>query len=360
MAEISYPFSADDAITGAAKAVSETQWQSMAHMWGADRVDFRLPISNTGVSIPFSPKVLSSTSVQINPGKAWVGGFYYELTSTLTVPIEANTSTTGRIDLIVVRADMAKPSVQIAVRKGTNSATPISPKPVRETGGIWEMPLYAVTVPAQNGPLDMARRAPFDIPPAVSFPWDVVQSTELAPLNSFTYDSDVDGAHTQTEYFNGRDGVQVARTLSNTYTYSPSVVGGAVGGGPVTSRNGRWRWIAPNMVWFSMRLENTSSTADMKVFGSFAFGVTLPTPASGATGQIFSGHMDNNTKAAGGLPNFVDLVGKVNKGGATSNMYIYYPNPNTLSQGLDGLGVIPRNSFITFSGVYETDAIKDR
>ncbi|MFE5092090.1 hypothetical protein ACFRCI_17295 [Streptomyces sp. NPDC056638] len=354
MAEISYPFNAANATTGATNVVSETQWQAMAHMWAADRVDFRLPISGTSNNLPFYGKVLSVTSVQIDPGKAWVGGFYYELTTSLTVPIAANTSSTGRIDLVVIRADMSKPSVNIAVRKGTNAATPVSPKPVRQAGGMWEMPLYAVTVPANGGTIGLSLRAPFDVPPPTSFPWNVVPSSELAPLNSFTYDSDVDGAHTQTEYFNGRDGVQPSRTLSNTYTYTPAIVGG----GSVATRIGRWRWIAPNMVWFSLRLENTSATVDAKATTSFAYGVTLPQPANGGTGQVFTGHMDNNEKIAGGLPNFVELTCKVNKGATTSNMYLYYPNPNILSQGLDGLAVIPRKSFITISGVYEAASIK--
>ncbi|WP_371665976.1 hypothetical protein OG306_33145 [Streptomyces sp. NBC_01241] len=297
------------------------------------------------------------TSVQIDPGKAWVGGFYYELTSSVTLPIVANSSTTDRIDLIVIRADMSKPSVQLAVRQGTNAATPVSPKPVRQTGGIWEMPLYAVTVPAKGGTVTISLRAPFDVPPPVAFPWNVVPSSELAPLNSFTYDSDVDGGQTQTEYFNGRDGVQAARTLSNTYKYTPAMVNGS----SVATRLGRWRWIAPNMVWFSMYLENTSATVDAKVSGTnWIYGATLPQPANGATGQIFAGHLDNSAKTAGGIPNYVGLTCKITKSGGTSNMYFFYPNPNTLAEGLDGLRVIPRQSFITVSGVYEATTIKDR
>lgn len=356
MAEISYPFNSANATTGATNVVSETQWQSMAHMWAADRVDFRLPISGTSANLPFFGRVLSVTSVQVDPGKAWVGGFYYELTAPLTLPIAANSSTTDRIDLVVIRADMAKPSVQLAVRQGTNATTPVSPKPVRQTGGVWEMPLYAVTVPAKGGTIAMTLRMPFDVAPAVSYPWNAIDSSALAPLNSFTYDLDTDAGQTTTEYFNGREGVQPARTLGTTWTYTPSLING----GSVATRTGRWRWIAPNMVWVSLYLENTSATVDAKVSGTSIYGVTLPQPANGGTGQILSGHMDNDTKTAGGLPNYVDLVGKINKGAGTSNLHIYYPNPNNLAEGLDGLKVIPRKSYITFSGVYEAATIKDR
>lgn len=356
MAEISYPFNSANATTGATNIVSETQWQAMAHTWGGDRVDFRLPTQGTAATLPFQATVLSVTSVQIKPGKAWVGGFYYELTTAQNVTIAANTSSTGRIDLIVIRADMAKPGVNLAVRKGVNGASPVSPQPVRTTGGMWELPLYAVNVPANGGTITTENRAPYDLPTSAAFPWNASQSAAVSPLHSFSYDLDTNVTDTQTEYFNGRAGVTPVRTLGVVHKYTPAIVGGAT----VSARTGRWRWIAPNTVWFSLKLENTSNTVDAKLSGSnWTFGVTLPQPANGGTGQIIPGHLDNTEKIAGGLPNLVQLTGKINRGGATSNMYMYYPDPKNLGDGLNGLPVIPRRSYITFSGVYEAALFKD-
>ncbi|MFF9649688.1 hypothetical protein [Streptomyces sp. NPDC014622] len=353
MAEISYPFNADNATTGAAKAVSETQWQAMAHLWGGDRVDYRLSTTETTTSIPFSASVVNVTTVQVKPGKAWVGGFYYELTAAKNVTIAANTANSGRKDLVVIRADMAVPSVTLAVRKGVNAATPVVPQPVRQAGGVWELPLCEIEVPANGAPIILALRTPFDLPAPSAFPWNARESVPLTPPNSFGYDLDSNGGDSQTEYFNGRDGMVISRTLGPPMTYTPAITTTGV-----LNKTGRWKWIAPNTVWFTARIENPTNADVKNPSGiSTAIGITLPVPASGEIGQIFPGHLDNNALTAAGLPNFVDLTAKVNKGGSTSTAYLYYPNPSNLAQGLDFLVAFPRKSFITVSGVYEASVL---
>ncbi|MFF1635990.1 hypothetical protein, partial [Leifsonia sp. NPDC058248] len=127
MAELSYPFNADNADGGRA-IVSQTQWQSMAHLWGGDRIDYTLTATAyDSTDLPFSARVINGRDVEIKPGKAWVGGFYYTLTATMSVTIASNAGTKARKDLIVIQADMAKSAVKIAVVQGTAGASPVSP-----------------------------------------------------------------------------------------------------------------------------------------------------------------------------------------------------------------------------------------
>ncbi|MFE9442488.1 hypothetical protein ACFYO2_26580 [Streptomyces sp. NPDC006602] len=351
MAEISYPFNEANA-NGGSQIVSQTQWQAMARMWGGDRVDFQLTATTYGANfLPFNATIVNGRTVQINPGKAWVGGFYYSLTAQQSVTIANNSTTKPRKDLIVLQADMAKSAVNIAVLTGTAAASPVAPAPRRQAGGIWEMPLYEVDAAANNASISISSRMPFDVPGRVAYPWNTETGAALLPRGSFVYDMDNNGGDTQKEGFLGRDGYVVTRHLGKSRTYTPSMVNI---GNPST-RVGRWRWIAPNTVWFSVYIASTS-TSDLKVSSdNFTYGVTLPVPANGSTGQVFQGHMDNNGSGASpNLPNFVDLTVKTNRGSSTSTMYLYMPNKNyTTDTGLDGIEYFPRKGFLTISGVYE-------
>lgn len=350
MAEISYPFSADNATTGAAKVVSETQWQSMAHMWGGDRVDYLLTNETVSSStLPFNPRVMSVTSVQIAAGRAWVGGFYYELTAAMNVAISANTANTGRVDLIVVRLDMSKPAVNLAVRKGTNAATPVPPQPARQAGGIWELPLAHVTVPANGGTITVANRAPMNFPPSVAFPWNAYEGTALTPAGTFGYDMDNNTNGVQAEYFNGRDGLVVTRNLSASEAYTPSLINNA-SSPAAAKRIGKWRWIAPGAYWFSINIDND---AVRNSTGTGALGVTLPSVAGKGNIQILNGIIINPNES-GGSPNMMAVTGRVIAG--TSNMFLYTQNWKTLGEGLDSLLSFPANSRLEISGVIESNS----
>ncbi|MFB7027186.1 MULTISPECIES: hypothetical protein [unclassified Streptomyces] len=353
MAELSYPFNADNA-NGGSQIVSQAQWQSMARMWGGDRVDFQLTATSYGnTSLPFNATIVNGRTVQVSPGKAWVGGFYYTLTATQSVTIAANATTKARKDLIVLQADLSKSAVNLTVLTGTASATPVPPALRRQVGGLWEMPLYEVDAAANNGAITVSNRMPFDMPERVAFPWNAAPGASLLPRGAFSYDMDNNGGDIQTEAFNGRDGYVVTRHLGKSRTYTPNLVNI---GNPAT-RMGRWRYIAPNMVWFSIYIASTS-TADLKLSGNnWTYGVTLPVPANGSTGQVFPGHMTNNAAGASpSLPNFVDITAKVHRGGSQSTLWLYYPNRHYAdNEGLDGLDLFPRKGSLTISGVYESN-----
>ncbi|MFI9202637.1 hypothetical protein [Streptomyces sp. NPDC053048] len=353
MAEISYPFNADNANGGSA-VVGQAQWQQMATMWGGDRVDFQL--TGTSGQLPFDARIVNGRSVEVTPGKAWVGGFYYQLTAAMSVTIAPNPTDRARRDLIVLQADIAKSSVNLAVLPGTPSATPVAPQPRRQPGGLWEMPLYEVHAAARDASIALDSRAPFNVPTPVAYPWNVTESAKLLPSGSFIYDMDTNGDDSQYEGWVGRDGYVITRHFGKSKTYTPSLVGGT----NVATRQGRWRWIAPNVVWFSAYLENTAST-DAKVSnGEWAYRLTLPVPANGRTGQVFTGHIDNNSSGgAASLPNFIHVVGKTNRGSTATQMYLFSPSTSSVASGMDGLGVIPRRGYLTISGVYEAAELRE-
>ncbi|MFF3416814.1 hypothetical protein ACFYW9_19255 [Streptomyces sp. NPDC002698] len=349
--EVSYPFSADSA-GGGSQMMSQAQWQFMARVFGKDRVDFRLEqTAIDAFALPFTAAVTGATTVTVTPGRAVVGGFYYQLTATATVTITANTGSTGRIDLIVLRADMSAGSVNIGVVKGQPAASPKAPGLTRNYGGVWEMPLYQVTVPANSGALSTLGVMPFDAPEHMAVPWNAVASTAYQTNGSFMIDMDSNNTDTQTEYWIGRDGNVISRDLSKPRSYTPALVNTAAPSS-YTNRVGRWRWIAPGTVYFSVEIENPWEDTSPNS-GSTQMGFTLPTPASGATGQTFTGVL-SNPYLGNQLPNFVEVVAKINRDSSSqSAAYMFVPSPVRTSDGLDFLTSIPPVSKLTISGIYE-------
>ncbi|MFI2031402.1 hypothetical protein [Streptomyces buecherae] len=337
--------------------VAQAQWQSMATMWSPDRVNFQLTGSSYGsTSLPFYAKVLDNRTIEIAAGSAWVGGFFYQLSGTKSITVPANAGDKPRKDLIAIQVDLAKSAANIVLVQGAPAATPQVPQPRRQPGGLWEMPLYEVLAGARNASVSATGRMPFAVPGPAAYPWNTTESAALQPRGAFIYDMDNNGGDSPYEAINTRDGYVITRNFAKSRTYTPSILGG--GTVPESSRWGRWRWIAPNMIWFSVVIENPATT-DVKLSGdNWIFGVSLPVHANGKTGQVIAGHIDNN--GTGGavspaLPNFSDVIGKIGKGGAPSAVFLYIPSPVSTKSGLDGLSVIPRKGTLTLSGVYEAN-----
>ncbi|MGW0580288.1 hypothetical protein ACWD25_30980 [Streptomyces sp. NPDC002920] len=354
MPELSYPFEADNA-NGGSQAVSQTQWQQMAVNWSGDRVDYPLTATTyAAATLPFLSSV-SGRVATINAGSAWVGGFYYKLTGTKQFTIADNTASKARKDLIVLRADMAKAAVNMAVVQGTPATTPVEPTPTRLTGSVWEMALFAVDVPANNGTITLSRRAPHPLPSPSAYPWNAASSAAQLPRGAFSVDLDNDGGGVQQEAFNSRDGYVPTRDFSKSLTYTPSAL--YVSSLPAANRRGRWRWIAPNVFFFSITIVNDYEDQGAMVTGSnTAAAVTLPVPSNSKMVQTVHGMMKNPYKS-GNWPNMLSVTGATQPGSST--LYLYYPNFNTLSEGLDGLRGFPARSTFHISGTFEANVFNE-
>lgn len=353
MAEISYPFS-EAGGDGGQQTVTEDQWQSMARLWGGDRVDFQLTSTSYDAgTLPFSANVINGRQLEIQPGRAWVGGFYYQLTSNITVSVEANPTDKARRDTVVLRADIPKGSVNLAVVKGQPASSPVAPQPQRGVGQVWEMVLYEVLVPAQGGTIQPSLRAPFDMPPAVGTPWNSRDTLDFMPTGSFAYDLDSNCGDSQNELFAGRDGTVITRHFGKSRSYTPSLANAQSAPPSGVSFTGRWRFVAPNMVYFSANIDNTATT-DIKAKSGYGLGMTLPYTPNGKTGQTLEGQL-RNLENNGGLPNLVAISAMCWKGTGTTYATMYMPSPTSTKAGLDVLSVIPAKSTLILSGVYEAN-----
>jgi hypothetical protein len=349
MAETSYPF-AEDTAGGGSKMVSQVQWQQMSHLWASDRIDFQLVNSSYSQSaLPFYAS-FSGSNIIIQPGAAWIGGFYYKLDAPYTMTTPTNNGSLPRNDIIVLRLDMATGSVNLAKKTGTPSSSPKDPLPQRTPGGVWEMPLWAITLAPNNGDRDLSDRRRFDGPGRVFAPLNAGWVSESLPSGQFLVDMDVNNNDTQYEGFRGRDGFMVARHLGRRREYTPDLF--TVSNKPASAnRKGYWRYTAPGTVQFSIKISNTSTKAVTTT--AWSIGFTLPVPTSKAAPTVLYGFLDNPEKRDG-FPNFVQIVAK-NEGGGNQNCYLHYPNPVSLKEGLDGLKTIPGKSVLTITGAYETN-----
>jgi hypothetical protein len=117
-------------------------------------------------------------------GRAHVRGAAYERTGaawTDTVP--ANTHATwARVDRVVLRRDLVAKTVTPVRVQGTAAATPTPPALTQVEDGVWELPLFRVTVPANSGtPLVIADERPW-IDPATG---DAVVTTATTPTGLY-------------------------------------------------------------------------------------------------------------------------------------------------------------------------------
>ncbi|MEU5382680.1 hypothetical protein [Kitasatospora cineracea] len=320
-----------------------------------DRIDFRMTASTySNGSLPFAFRVLNGRTVEIQPGRAAVGGFFYELDAPLSLPIAANPGDKARLDTVVLRADLAKGSVNLATVQGQPAAQPIAPQPQRVLGQMWEMVLYEVQVPPANGAVTPFARLQFDAPPSVRSPWNTTDTARFIEQNSFIADLDANGGGSQTEYFKGRDGLVVSRDLGKMRTFTSSV-GNVNFQPPASDRIVRWRWIAPNTVSFSLRISNRSDNDISCVGGNWYIDTVLPQPVSGGATAIFHGYLEN-VSWAGGYPYMTMVYGMP---WAWDSPYVHLfqigHNSPTANNGVAGLDKIPARSNLYLSGIYESN-----
>lgn len=350
MAETSYPFS-DDSAGGGGKLVSQLDWQKMAHLWGPDRVDFRLGNqSYSGGALPLNV-TLSGANVVVSPGSAWVGGFYYTLDAPLNIPAPTNSGANPRIDAVVIRTNLATGSVNLAISTGVASSTPVEPTPQRVLGGIWEMTIAAIELPANNGTRVFVDRRQYDHVGTVQTTWNRSGTSKTLPYGAFSLDMDSNANGVIFEGFSGREGDMLTRNLGPRQKYTPDLFT-VSGKPPAQNRKGFWRYIAPGTVSFSASFYNTTTTP-VKVTAGWFMAFTLPVTASKSASSTFTGVL-SNPEARNGLPNLVSITAQTRLDFGNT-CALYYPNSLNVGEGLDGLATIPGMSDLTISGVYETN-----
>lgn len=94
----------------------------------------------------------SGMSIKVKSGVAWVNGYRYENDNDLTFTLENADGTLTRIDSVVVRLDITNREIKIHVKKGSLSASPITPA-ITRNNDIYELQLATVMVSANTAVL---------------------------------------------------------------------------------------------------------------------------------------------------------------------------------------------------------------
>ncbi|MFD3638196.1 hypothetical protein [Streptomyces griseus] len=132
MAEFSAPFDGSPIAT-------QSQWSRMARRWGLDGVHASDPAS-TALKITGN----GSGNVVLQPGEAFVNGFYYLNDAVKNIAVTANAGSTTRVDTVILRASMSAKSVVAVYKTGGSTA----PTLTSDENGIYEIPLAQCTVAA--------------------------------------------------------------------------------------------------------------------------------------------------------------------------------------------------------------------
>lgn len=102
------------------------------------------------------PTTPPGMAVQVIAGSAWIQGYYYVNDATLPLVVTAADPSNGRKDRVVLRLDeLTGRTIAVSVVAGTASANPVAPALVR-AGGIYDLSLAVVTVPAGATVIDSA------------------------------------------------------------------------------------------------------------------------------------------------------------------------------------------------------------
>lgn len=147
MAQDSWPSPAHNA-----RAVTDTEYEKIAARFSGDGVygepgDAAVVTAGTGLSVNLRANVYASVR-----GHAWTSG-----TSTVNLPVTANSSGQTRVDRVVLRLDRATWTVRAAVKQGTPGLWP--PLLTQDTGdtGVYEVSLANVTLVSGANSVTVAR-----------------------------------------------------------------------------------------------------------------------------------------------------------------------------------------------------------
>ncbi|WP_405699068.1 hypothetical protein OG209_05105 [Streptomyces sp. NBC_01383] len=144
MAEFSGPFDGSPIAT-------QSQWSGMAKRFCLDGVHAVDP-TNASLAVTGS----GATTVAVAAGRATVNGFYYHNSSTKSLPVPANSGSSARIDLVVLRCDPTTAKAVTAVYKTGGSTAPTL---TQTDDGTWEIPLAQCTVAAGSAVVTAANVA---------------------------------------------------------------------------------------------------------------------------------------------------------------------------------------------------------
>lgn len=143
MPETTYP-------TGPVPA-TVTRWARMARVFAPPHI--LGPSVNNAYGATVSGLNLTIGRGTAGVAEAWVRSFFHvhdAADRVFTVPANAH-ATQARIDRVVLRWDPATETATLTHLQGTPAATPVAAPITQDDLGVWDLPLWRFTVPANNG-----------------------------------------------------------------------------------------------------------------------------------------------------------------------------------------------------------------
>ena len=128
MAKFVFPFTTSPIET-------EDQWEEVASGFGIQDGVMKGKYGECAVS----PSAAGGLAVDVAPGVAVVGKFYYREDGTTTLNIDQAVSN-DRIDLVVLRRVKSADDIYPYVLKGQEAATPVAPTPVDDGDNLRPAP----------------------------------------------------------------------------------------------------------------------------------------------------------------------------------------------------------------------------
>lgn len=136
----------DNTSPGDAGAYSASEWQVFQKRifgTGANKAN-RAVIRNVDDELVVEPTSPASTSVTVGSGGAILQGIWYYNDADVSVAVQANSSGSTRIDVIVLEADYVAQTVRVVLEQGTPGAG--IPSLTQTIGTLYQIPLAYLTL----------------------------------------------------------------------------------------------------------------------------------------------------------------------------------------------------------------------
>ena len=104
-------------------------------------------ISNGVYNLELAVIANDNMSVKVEPGRAWINGYFYKNIGDFNLSIDIADGVTHRKDIVVLRFDINKRAINLQVVKGEFSGTPVAPE-VTRNAEVYDLELCEISIPA--------------------------------------------------------------------------------------------------------------------------------------------------------------------------------------------------------------------
>jgi hypothetical protein len=125
----------------------------------ADQAEVQARMVRDGVLVGYAGELAVSAAggfATVSTGEAFVQGFWYRNDAPKALPIAANTSSTPRVDMVVLHLDRVVNTLVATIHEGVLGAG--APALTQVVGGTWELPLASISTTSAGSVVTDARQ----------------------------------------------------------------------------------------------------------------------------------------------------------------------------------------------------------